>query len=102
MARALVAPVWKDFQPGEFEQRGPYPKAATLALVDTARMVGMIEDQVLNPDRPMLARRRPGALRGRSARRGRDARRAPPAGDGRRGAARPRRPGPRRPGRRPR
>ena len=52
--------------------------------------------------RAAAGERRPGTLRGRSARRGRDARRAPPAGDGGRGAARPRRPGPRRPGRRPR
>ena len=54
MARALVAPVWQGSQPGEPERRGPDSKAATLALVDTARVVGMIEDQVLNPDRPML------------------------------------------------
>jgi hypothetical protein len=54
-AMALIAPVWKDFKPGEFEQRGPYQKAPTLALVDTARMVGMIEDQILVPDAPLLA-----------------------------------------------
>ena len=53
-ARALIAPVWKDFTPGEFEQRGPYQKAPTLALVDTARMVEMIENQVLKPDGPLL------------------------------------------------
>jgi Carboxypeptidase regulatory-like domain len=54
-ASALVAPLWKDFNPGEAERSGPYSNAPILALVDTARVVGMIEDQVLNPDGALLA-----------------------------------------------
>ena len=54
-AHALIAPLWEDFKPGKAEAPGPYPKAPTLALVDTARVVEMIEDQVLNPDGPLLA-----------------------------------------------
>ena len=101
-ARALIAPVWKDFTPGEFEQRGPYQKAPTLALVDTARMVEMIENQVLKPDGPLLVHVALGLYdeHPRDAVATLDAR--PPAGDGGRGAARPRRPPPRRPGRPPR
>jgi hypothetical protein len=53
-ARALIAPVWETFGPGEREQPGPFAKAPTLALVDTARMVEKIEDQVIHPDGPML------------------------------------------------
>jgi protocatechuate 3,4-dioxygenase beta subunit len=51
-ARGLIAPVWKDFKPGEAER--PDSPAPTLALVDTARVVGMIEDQVLKPSGPLL------------------------------------------------
>ena len=52
-ARDLIAPVWKDFKPGEAER--PESPAPTLALIDTARVVGMIEDQVLKPDGPLIA-----------------------------------------------
>jgi len=52
-ARDLIAPVWKDFKPGEAVQ--PESPAPTLALVDTARVVEMIEDQVLKPDGPLIA-----------------------------------------------
>jgi hypothetical protein len=54
-ARALIAPVWESFHPGETERPGPFAKAPTLALVDTPRMVERIEDQVIQPDGPMLA-----------------------------------------------
>jgi hypothetical protein len=53
MARLLIAPVWESFHPGEPEPPGPFAKAPTLALVDTARMVEKIEDQVIHPDGPM-------------------------------------------------
>ena len=64
MARALIAPVWESFHPGEFEQPGPFAKAPTLALVDTARMVEKIEDQVIHARRANAGERRPGTLRG--------------------------------------
>ena len=54
-ARALIAPLWTDFEPDEAERLAPYARAPTLALVDTARVVAMIEDQVLKPDRWLLA-----------------------------------------------
>jgi hypothetical protein len=55
MARALIAPLWGGFDPGEREPPGPYQKAPTLALVDTARVAAMIENQVLVPDEPTIA-----------------------------------------------
>ena len=51
-ARELVAPLWKGFNPGEYQ--GPDSPASTLALVDTARVVEMIEDQVWKPTGPLL------------------------------------------------
>ncbi len=54
-ARALIAPVWESFDPSERERPGPFAKAPTLALVDTARMVERIEDQVVHPDERTLA-----------------------------------------------
>ena len=51
-ARELVAPAWKGFNPGEYQ--GPDSPASTLALVDTNRVVEMIEDQVLKPSGPLL------------------------------------------------
>ncbi len=54
MARAVIAPVWKGFQPGVREMPGPYAKAANLALVDTARIVAMIEDQILAADQTII------------------------------------------------
>ena len=102
MARALIAPVWESFHPGEFEQPGPFAKAPTLALVDTGADGREDRGPGDPPRRANAGERRPGTLRGWPARCRRDAGRAPPAGDGRPGAARPLRPGPRRPGRRPR
>ena len=52
-ARELVASAWKGFNPGEYQ--GPDSPASTLALVDTDRVVEMIEDQVLKPSGPLLA-----------------------------------------------
>jgi hypothetical protein len=54
-ASTLVAPLWKDFKPAGAERPGAYPNGPILALVDTARVAGMIEDQVLNPDGALLA-----------------------------------------------
>ena len=55
MAHALIAPVWLKFKPGQAERRGLDPTASTLALVDTARVIEMIEDQILEPDGPVIA-----------------------------------------------
>ena len=101
-ARALIAPLWTDFEPGEAERLAPYregPDPGPGRFGPRGR-----DDRGSGPEaRPVAAReRRSGTLRGESPRRGRGTRRAPAAGNVGRGAARARRQGSRRPGRPPR
>ncbi len=53
-ARALLAPVWAQFKPGVPVRPEPFEIGPTLALVDTPRIVEMIENQVLHADGPLL------------------------------------------------
>jgi protocatechuate 3,4-dioxygenase beta subunit len=55
MARALVASAWQQLKPGVPGRQGPPELAPTLALVDTDRVIEMVENQILQADGPMIA-----------------------------------------------